>query len=161
VDAGLERSLDELPHEERTETGALELVGNAHAQLGPGRVLLDVLSAADHTIPATREGEQRQVIRVLLAHGLRSDVRDVDRGRPESETTGLVREPDEVILDGCSIRDPCRSHVHRPAIAEDHVPLEAPRDLTIGHQREPIPKGCVEGMPSNSVPRMGKRPRAS
>ena len=98
------RGLDEVADQERTETRALELVGDAHAQLRPGRVLPDELCASHH-VPgiATRHRQQREVIWIFGQHRLGGQARHVDRHSPESESSAFIREADQVVLDGSLI----------------------------------------------------------
>ena len=124
-DPRVEGSHDQVPDQQRAQSRPLELIRDAHAQLGSCGVLADVLSPSDDraSIPSG-EGQEREVVRSVTVHRLRRDIRHVDRRRPEPEAPGLVRQPDQVVLDQGLILCPRRSKVNGSAVTEDDLPLE-------------------------------------
>ena len=136
-DPRVEGGRDQVSDQQRAQSRPLELIRHAHAQLGSGGVLADVLSPSDDRAAILpREGQEREVVRSVTVHRLRRDFRHIDRRRPEPEAPGLVRQPDQVVLDLGLILCPRRSKVNGSAVTENDFPLELLRRRRV-HTRQP------------------------
>jgi hypothetical protein len=120
--------LRQMAEEDRPQPMALVLVGDRHADLGAvARSLPEVLSAAHHPFLIAEQRQDRQMVDMVDVDRTTRLLGDIDRLGPEPESSTLVGQADEVVLDAMEVILRSRTDVDGGAVSQDDVGLEVSR----------------------------------